>query len=124
MSRIVLLAEALFGFLDELHRQPTPFSLSMASLPAAESVVDSFPLRCHKMVDTADGGSNTEQCYICLVEYEEGDKIRVLPCNHEFHMACVDKWLKEIHGICPLCRGNVSEGFTESSASDTQTSSH
>ncbi|XP_028792415.1 uncharacterized RING finger protein C4G3.12c [Neltuma alba] len=121
MSRIVMLAEALFEFLDEVHRQPTPFSLSVASLPAPESVVDAFPLKCHKTVGTADGVSNTEQCHICLVEYEEGDKIRVLPCNHEFHMACVDKWLKEIHGICPLCRGNVcGGGFTGSSASNTE----
>ncbi|XP_027331838.1 uncharacterized RING finger protein C4G3.12c-like isoform X3 [Abrus precatorius] len=102
--------------LDEIHRQPVSLSLSMVSLPAPESIVDSFPLKSHKKVDTADGGNDTEQCYICLAEYEEGDQIRVLPCNHEYHMSCVDKWLKEIHGVCPLCRGNVCGGFTESSA--------
>lgn len=38
------------------------------------------------------------RCYICLAEYEEGETIRVLPCCHEYHMPCIDKWLKEIHG--------------------------
>ncbi|XP_020228460.1 uncharacterized protein LOC109809532 [Cajanus cajan] len=116
ISRIVMLAEALFEVLDEIHRQPGSLSLSMVSLPAPESIVDSFPLRSHKKVDVVDGGNDVEQCYICLAEYEEGDQIRVLPCFHEYHKSCVDKWLKEIHGVCPLCRGNVCGGFTESSA--------
>ncbi|KAI4335617.1 hypothetical protein L6164_014249 [Bauhinia variegata] len=120
ISRIVMLAEALFEVLDEIHRQPVSLSLSMVSLPAPESIVDSFPLKCHKKDDAANGGDNAEQCYICLSEYEEGEKIRVLPCNHEYHMSCVDKWLKEIHGVCPLCRGYVCGGFTDSSASNTQ----
>ncbi|XP_031284826.1 uncharacterized protein LOC116143520 isoform X1 [Pistacia vera] len=116
ISRIVMLAEALFEVLDEIHRQPVSLSLSMVSLPAPESVVDSFPLKNHKKVDKAAGSrDDVEQCYICLAEYEEGDKIRVLPCHHEYHMSCVDKWLKEIHGICPLCRGDVRQVATESS---------
>ncbi|XP_022755248.1 uncharacterized RING finger protein C4G3.12c-like isoform X2 [Durio zibethinus] len=117
ISRIVMLAEALFEVLDEIHRQPVSLSLSMVSLPAPESVVDSFPLKSHKKVDAAEGGDAVEQCYICLAEYEEGDKIRVLPCQHEFHMSCVDKWLKEIHGVCPLCRGDVRQGVESSISS-------
>ncbi|KAK1554701.1 hypothetical protein Q3G72_016099 [Acer saccharum] len=118
ISRIVMLAEALFEVLDEIHRQPVSLSLSMVSLPAPESVVDSFPLKSHKKVDKAESGDDIEQCYICLAEYEEGDKIRVLPCHHEYHMSCVDKWLKEIHGVCPLCRGDVRQGATEASNSE------
>ncbi|XP_016899819.1 uncharacterized protein LOC103487388 isoform X1 [Cucumis melo] len=111
ISRIIMLAEALFEVLDEIHGQPVSLALSMVSLPAPESVVDSFPLKNHEK--TTNGGDEIEQCYICLAEYEEGDKIRVLPCRHEYHMLCVDKWLKEIHGVCPLCRGDVRAGSND-----------
>ncbi|CAN0838594.1 E3 ubiquitin-protein ligase RNF167 [Linum grandiflorum] len=116
ISRIVMLAEALFEVLDEIHRQPSSLSLSMVALPAPECVVDSFPLKNHRKEDNIEVGDEVDQCYICLSEYEEGDKIRVLPCHHEYHMSCVDKWLKEIHGVCPLCRGDVRQGTTEPSS--------
>jgi len=123
ISRIVMLAEALFEVLDEIHRQPVSLSLSVVSVPAPEAVVDSFPVKHHRMPDTAERADDDAQCYICLSEYEEGDKIRILPCHHEFHLPCVDKWLKEIHGVCPLCRGDVREGFTEDSVSNSESSS-
>ncbi|KZV29622.1 hypothetical protein F511_00900 [Dorcoceras hygrometricum] len=118
ISRIVMLAEALFEVLDQIHRQPMPLSLSMVSLPAPESVVDSFPVKTQGKSEKPQSEDDVSQCYICLAEYEEGDKIRVLPCQHEYHISCVDKWLKEIHGVCPLCRGDVREGFTEISVSN------
>ncbi|KAM7471998.1 hypothetical protein LguiA_010181 [Lonicera macranthoides] len=122
ISRIVMLAEALFEVMDEIHRQPLSLSLSMLSLPAPESVVDSFPLKSHKkLVASENGPVDVQQCYICLSEYEEGDKVRILPCHHEYHMSCVDKWLKEINGVCPVCRCNVCEGGEQGSVSNTET---
>ncbi|XP_057800246.1 uncharacterized protein LOC131015826 isoform X2 [Salvia miltiorrhiza] len=48
ISRIILLAEALFEVLDEIHHQSLSLSLSTLSLPAPESVVDAFPIKYYK----------------------------------------------------------------------------
>lgn len=31
---------------------------------------------------------------MCFSDFECRQLLRVLPCNHEFHAKCVDKWLK------------------------------
>ena len=33
------------------------------------------------------------ECAICLEEFAVGDKVRVLPCEHVFHMNEIDDWL-------------------------------
>ena len=49
-------------------------------------------------------------CPICIVDFEEGDDLRVLPCEgkHRFHQTCVDPWLLELSSSCPLCREGES----------------
>lgn len=47
--------------LDEIHRQPVSLSLSMVSVPAPASVVDSFPLKSHTKVDKLKHGDDVEQ---------------------------------------------------------------
>lgn len=111
ISRIVMLAEALFEVLDEIHQQSAVLSSrqsisSLGSVPAPKEVVDNIPMKVYGK-SKARVNQDVPQCYICLVEYEDGEFIRTLPCQHEFHKACVDKWLKEVHGVCPVCRGNV-----------------
>ncbi|KAJ3223837.1 E3 ubiquitin-protein ligase rnf13 [Chytriomyces hyalinus] len=46
-------------------------------------------------------------CSVCLEEYATGEEIRILPCNHEFHAKCVDKWLTNEVGVCPLCKQSI-----------------
>ncbi|GAV69351.1 zf-RING_2 domain-containing protein [Cephalotus follicularis] len=111
ISRIVMLAEALFEVLDEIHQQSVvlssrPSISSIGSLPAPNEVVESLPVKIYTKLQK-NLNEDAAQCYICLVEYEEGNSMRILPCNHEFHRACIDKWLKEIHRVCPLCRGDI-----------------
>ncbi|EME41235.1 hypothetical protein DOTSEDRAFT_73600 [Dothistroma septosporum NZE10] len=43
-------------------------------------------------------------CSICTEEFQRGEDQRVLPCDHRFHPACIDPWLLNVSGTCPLCR--------------------
>ncbi|GAA5867120.1 hypothetical protein JCM3774_004401 [Rhodotorula dairenensis] len=57
--------------------------------------------------------SDSESCPICLTEFEDGDELRILPCDerHRFHSECIDPFLLNVSRLCPLCRldlGHVS----------------
>jgi len=43
------------------------------------------------------------QCKVCLSNFEVGDDVRQLDCNHSFHVACIDEWFKH-GGGCPTCK--------------------
>eukprot|EP00252_Welwitschia_mirabilis_P025854 TRINITY_DN8236_c0_g1_i2.p1 TRINITY_DN8236_c0_g1~~TRINITY_DN8236_c0_g1_i2.p1 ORF type:complete len:185 (+),score=30.32 TRINITY_DN8236_c0_g1_i2:17-571(+) len=120
ISRIIMLAEALFEVLDEIHQQSVALSSrssvsSLGSFPAPADIVNSFPIHPYRKEEKTSTEDDA-QCYICLLEYEESDQLRVLPCHHEFHLHCIDKWLKEVHRVCPLCRGNVCNSDTKTEA--------
>ncbi|CAH9077244.1 unnamed protein product [Cuscuta epithymum] len=52
------------------------------------------------------GGASPEECTICLSEFVEGERLRVLEkCKHCFHIECIQKWLKT-HSSCPTCRAS------------------
>lgn len=41
-------------------------------------------------------------CSICTEDFNVGEDVRVLPCQHQFHPHCVDPWLVNVSGTCPL----------------------
>jgi hypothetical protein len=41
-------------------------------------------------------------CSICLGEYEEGEELVKLTCNHVYHDECISSWTSN-HVKCPLC---------------------
>lgn len=42
------------------------------------------------------------QCSICTDDFATGEDVRVLPCHHKYHPACIDPWLLNVSGTCPL----------------------
>ncbi|KAK8561123.1 hypothetical protein V6N13_149697 [Hibiscus sabdariffa] len=53
------------------------------------------------------GSKQPFDCAVCLTEFLEQDKLRLLPvCGHAFHAHCIDTWLMS-NSTCPLCRGTL-----------------
>ncbi|KAK3809221.1 MAG: hypothetical protein J3Q66DRAFT_353234 [Benniella sp.] len=47
------------------------------------------------------------ECVICLEDYKDEDELRVLPCKHEYHVACIDNWLTNRKKFCPICKRDI-----------------
>jgi hypothetical protein len=62
-----------------------------------------------------NGDGEEDMCVICLEEFQHGDRLRVLPCDHSFHVGCIDRWLSGTHSHnecfttgCPTCKKRPS----------------
>ncbi|KAI4968003.1 hypothetical protein ZWY2020_006728 [Hordeum vulgare] len=53
-----------------------------------------------------ESGVNCSECPICLEEFKVGNMVRGLPCTHNFHMECIDQWVR-LNVKCPRCRCSV-----------------
>lgn len=60
-------------------------------------------MMCRKQTDTEEQPT----CAICLCEFNDGDKLKVLRCGHSFHSECIDPWLINEKALCPVCRRGI-----------------
>ncbi|XP_069048835.1 uncharacterized protein [Lepisosteus oculatus] len=47
------------------------------------------------------------ECQICFSDYREGEQLRVLPCLHDYHAKCIDRWLKVFWSIVLMIGKNA-----------------
>lgn len=59
------------------------------------------------------GGGTLKTCVVCIEDYREGDKLRVLPCSHRFHKECIDQWISARPPLCPVCKWNAADPFPD-----------
>jgi len=68
------------------------------------------PLAPGEVGDSTDAAQR--QCMICLEEFQLDERLRVLPCFHRYHCACVDNWFFRSRQ-CPVCRHDVTTDAAE-----------
>uniref|UniRef100_A0A5B7C6G9 RING-type E3 ubiquitin transferase n=1 Tax=Davidia involucrata TaxID=16924 RepID=A0A5B7C6G9_DAVIN len=70
-----------------------------------QALIDALPVFYYKDIM---GLKEPFDCAVCLCEFSEQDKLRLLPmCSHAFHVNCIDTWLLS-NSTCPLCRGTLN----------------
>lgn len=47
------------------------------------------------------------RCSICQEEYDEGEEINTLACEHWYHVPCIQQWLRQ-KNWCPICKAPAS----------------
>ncbi|KAG8390846.1 hypothetical protein BUALT_Bualt01G0125900 [Buddleja alternifolia] len=60
-------------------------------------------------------------CSVCLEQVNIGEIIRSLPCLHQFHVNCIDPWLRQ-QGTCPVCKFRAGSRWSEISQGETDAS--
>ncbi|XP_068745348.1 E3 ubiquitin-protein ligase RNF38-like isoform X2 [Montipora capricornis] len=75
--------------------------------PKGLSRIEIDQLRTYRVTAGSKEEKDNKRCVVCLVDFEEKQLVRVLPCLHEYHTRCIDKWLKS-NRTCPICRAEVN----------------
>ncbi|VAI07276.1 unnamed protein product [Triticum turgidum subsp. durum] len=81
---------------------------AMVCSPCFQYFMFAFAVQKKQDADaTSKMTENELTCSVCLEQVVAGDLLRSLPCLHQFHVNCIDPWLRQ-QGTCPICKHQVS----------------
>lgn len=63
------------------------------------------------------------KCGVCLQGFQTHQRVRTLPCQHPFHITCIDNWLTT-HSQCPVDGTFVGSVTTAASVTAPQPNEH
>jgi hypothetical protein len=97
--------------------------LNNASMPPLAPMVDVKNVVTEKQLEQlkvatysdlkTEEAEKCKDCAICLDSFEKDSKLRILKCEHGFHVDCIDKWLTDCNYKCPVCRDDSNEHHAE-----------
>ncbi|CAD5181043.1 unnamed protein product [Musa acuminata subsp. malaccensis] len=62
---------------------------------------------CASLVPGITSHDNDDaKCSICQEDYIDGEEVARLPCEHLYHVACIDQWLRQ-KNWCPICKSSA-----------------
>ncbi len=73
-------------------------------------IIENIPKKKFKDYDEKIKDMNSK-CTICQVGFDNDDETRILPCEHTYHIDCIDNWLTNYNYMCPCCRKPAGEHF-------------
>jgi hypothetical protein len=108
--------------INSVEKRDTEFSwMLVPPSPNMESFDNCSMESCHNSIGSNEEEEEAEDrhpqegdvCVICLEAFCPGDRLRLLPCRHSFHVGCIDRWLSGSHSFddcytagCPTCEGD------------------
>ncbi|KAG8370399.1 hypothetical protein BUALT_Bualt14G0112900 [Buddleja alternifolia] len=105
--RIDLLRRFSFSRRRRVEDPLTVYSPAVENRGLDEAAIRSIPISKFKKDHEVFEKTSCE-CAVCLNEFQEEEKLRVIPnCGHFFHIDCIDVWLQN-NANCPLCRTSIS----------------
>lgn len=100
----LLLSSLLMPLMQQHNLQPN------GQRPCRERVLNRLPKTVLDAAEIARLRRNDGEavCAICYDEYDVGQRVMKLPCDHLFCVGCCLQWLRRT-GTCPVCRSSVMD---------------